>query len=333
MPNGEDYRKFKPKGFDEADSQNLHPMKEKNFTTPIAYLFYARPKCMEITFPLIRKLRPRNLYLIADGPKGSNDNQFCAKARKFVEDSIDWDCQLTRFYSEKNMGLAKRTVSGLNAVFEREEKVILLEDDNLVDPSFFNFCDALLERYKYEDRIFHIGGCNFFEKAVPHRIKEDYLFSAKPAAWGFATWKRAWKHMDLKMENWSSESKESFLRKWCVSRRHANTVREVFDQHCMNKDPWAWSYAWTYACWANNALSIIPKVNLVSNIGFGPDATNTTMSENNWTGIPENRGKLEKFGHPDSISRNLAYDKKSYYIERGTPIRRFKQFIKGILKR
>ena len=307
-------------------------MNEKSFNTPIAYLFYARPKCMEITFPLIRKLRPKSLYLIADGPKGSMDEDLCTRARTFVEKNIDWDCRLTKFYSESNMGLADRTVSGLNAVFEKENKVILIEDDNLVDSSFFNFCQVLLDRFEHEEQIFHIGGCNFFEKAVPQGIKEDYLFSAKPAAWGFATWKRAWKHMDLKMENWSSESKDSFLSKWCVSRKHANDIKEVFDQHCMNNDPWAWSYAWTYACWANNALSIVPKVNLVSNIGFGPDATNTTISANNGTGIPENRGKLEELRHPDLISRNLAYEKKSYYVERGTIIRRFKQFFKGILK-
>jgi len=307
-------------------------MKVKGFNTPIAYLFYARPKCMEITFPLIRKLRPRRLYLIADGPKGLNDSHLCTKARKLVEESIDWDCQLTKFYSKKNMGLADRTVSGLNSVFEREKKVILLEDDNFVDPSFFSFCNALLDRYEHEERIFHIGGCNFFEKAVPPGTKEDYLFSAKPVAWGFATWKRAWKHMDLRMENWASEDKYSFLRKWCVSPRHANGIRELFDQHCMNHDPWAWSYAWTYTCWANDALSIVPKVNLVSNIGFGPDATNTTMSANNWNGIPESRGSLEEIRHPDSISRNMAYDKKSYYFERGTPLRRFKQFMKGLLK-
>ena len=306
-------------------------MKEKSFDTPVAYLFYARPKCMEITFPLIRKLRPSCLYLIADGPKGAKDHQHCNMARQLIEDNIDWDCQLTKIYSEKNMGLAKRTVSGLNFIFERENKVILIEDDNFVDPSFFGFCDVLLDRYEHQDRIFHIGGCNFFEKAVPPSIKEDYLFSAKPAAWGFATWKRAWKHMDLQMENWAIENKDSFLRKWCVNPSHANGIKEVFDQHCMNQDPWAWSYAWTYACWANNALSIIPKVNLVSNIGFGPDATNTTTDANNWIGIPEHRGSIKDIRHPDSISRNSAFDKKSYYVERGSLLRRLKQHAKGVL--
>lgn len=306
-------------------------MNEGAFSTPVAYLFYARPKCIEITFPLIRNLRPKNLYLIADGPRGSGDAHLCFQSRELVEGSIDWDCKITKIYSERNLGLANRTVSGLNSVFENENKVIFLEDDNLVDSSFFSFCHTLLERYEQDERIFHIGGCNFFEKAVPSG-KGDYLFNARPAAWGFATWKRAWKHMDLTMENWADEDKDSFLRKWCISSKHVSSIREVFDQHCMNQDPWAWSYAWTYACWANDALSIIPKVNMVSNIGFGPDATNTTLSSNNWVGIPERRGSIEEISHPNSIARNLTYDKKSYYLEKGTPVRRLKQFVKGMLK-
>ena len=305
---------------------------EESFCTPVSYLFYNRPQCIEITFPIIQRLRPKKLYLLADGPKDSNDDKLCQKSRKLIDQFLDMDCQVTKIYSEKNLGLAHRTVSAIDAIFRNEDRIIFLEDDNLVDSSFFSFCQTLLGKYLHEERIFHIGGCNFFEKAVPHGTKEDYLFSAKPAAWGFATWKRAWKHMDLRMENWASEDKVSFLRKWCVSPRHAKGIREVFDQHCMNQDPWAWSYAWTYTCWSNDALSIVPKVNLVSNIGFGPDATNTTMSANNWTGIPESRGSLEEIRHPDSISRNLAYDKKSYYFERGTPLRRLKQFVKGLLK-
>jgi hypothetical protein len=305
---------------------------EESFSTPVSYLFYNRPQCIEITFPIIQRLRPKKLYLLADGPKNSDDEKLCQKSRKLIEQFLDWDCQVTKIYSEKNLGLAHRTVSAIDTIFRNEDRIIFLEDDNLVDSSFFSFCNALLDRYEHEERIFHIGGCNFFENAVPLGTKEGYLFSTKPAAWGFATWKRAWKHMDLRMENWATEDKDSFLRKWCVSPRHANGIREVFDQHCMNKDPWAWSYAWTYACWSNNALSIVPKVNLVSNIGFGPDATNTTMIANNWTGIPESRGSLQEIRHPDSISRNLAYDKKSYYFERGTPLRRLKQFVKGLLK-
>ena len=83
----------------------------------------------------------------------------------------------------------------------------------------------------------------------------------------------------------------------------------------MNGDPWARSYAQVYACWANDALSIIPKVNLVSNIGFGPDATNTTIADYNLIGIPETRGKIRSMPS-NAINRDLVYEKKAYHLER-----------------
>jgi hypothetical protein len=305
--------------------------REESFTTPVSYLFYNRPQCIEITFPTIQRLRPKKLYLLADGPKNSDDNELCKQARNLVDQFLDWECQVTKIYSEKNLGLAHRTVSAIDQIFKEEENLIFLEDDNLVDVSFFFFCHELLEKYKYNLKISHIAGCNFYEKAVPKNYSFSYLFSSRPAAWGFATWKRAWKHMDLSMKNWANEDKISFLQPWCCSSKHAREMKKVFDQHCMNDDPWAWSYAWIYACWANNSLSIIPIKNLVSNIGFGPDATNTIYNQHNFEGFPSQRGNIQSINHPEYISRCISFDKNYYQMEKGTFTRRIKNKLKSFL--
>jgi len=39
--------------------------------------------------------------------------------------------------------------------------------------------------------------------------------------------------------------------------------------------PDVWDYQWNCSCWAQNGLAILPAVNLVSNHGYGPDATHT----------------------------------------------------------
>ena len=242
--------------------------------TAVAFIVYKRLDTTTKVFETIRQARPPRLYLIADGPKTPDLESRCRKVRQIVENGIDWDCKLFRIYSQKNLGLAPRVQSGLDEVFSQEEEVIILEDDTLPDPTFFKFCQDLLERYAKDERIFHISGCNLYPEAFAG--ESSYCLSSIINVWGWATWKRSWNHFDLQMKGWAGETKEDFLRKWCVTPRQAKGNREIFDQHCMNEDPWAWSYAWVYACWANDALSIIPKVNLVSNIGFGPDATNTT---------------------------------------------------------
>ena len=40
-----------------------------------------------------------------------------------------------------------------------------------------------------------------------------------------------------------------------------------------------WDYQWVYACWQHGGVSAMPAVNLVSNIGFGQDATHTVSPE------------------------------------------------------
>lgn len=284
----------------------------------VSYQIYNRIKQVEITFPIIKECKPKKLYIVADGPKNEKDSKDCNICRKTVESSINWDCEVIKIYSNINLGLAKRTVSALDEIFNYEDRIIFLEDDNLIDKSFFMFCNNLLEKYSFDNRIFHIGGCNYFEKAIPKSFNYDYIFTARVSGWGFATWKRAWSKMDLTMKGWEQENKSEFLNKWCIDKKHKQGMMKVFDQHCMNEDPWAWSYAWIYACWSNSALSIIPTKNLISNIGFNKSATNTKLYTDEIVHIPERRNSLKRINHPDKIIRDINFEKNSLRIERNS---------------
>ena len=57
--------------------------------------------------------------------------------REYLEEHIDWECQVYKNFAEKNMGCGKRMSSGISWAFEQEEKLIILEDDCLADFSFF----------------------------------------------------------------------------------------------------------------------------------------------------------------------------------------------------
>jgi hypothetical protein len=301
------------------------------FNTAISYLFYNRPHCVKITFPTLQKLKPKKLYLVADGPKSKRDVTLCKQSREIVESLVNWDCEIIKLYSENNLGLAHRTVSALNNIFEHEEELIFVEDDNFADLSFFYFCESLLKKYKYEKSIYHIGGCNYFEKAVDRTKPFDYIFSGRMSAWGFATWKRAWSQMDLSMKNWVNEDKDKFLHKWCLTSKQKKLTRKIFDQHCMNPDPWAWSYAWIYACWSNDGLCITPTKNLISNIGFSSSATNTKMANRDIVYIPEKRNVISTLNHPSDIYRDYQFEKKSIKLENTSLIRRMWNKLKSVL--
>ena len=120
------------------------------------------------------------------------------------------------------------------------------------------------------------------------------------------------------MDMWKHENKSEFLNKWCIDKKHKDGMKNVFDQHCMNVDPWAWSYAWIYACWSNNALSIIPSKNLISNIGFNKSATNTKFNTDDIVYIPKRRNSLKTIKHPGKIARDMSFEKNALKIERNS---------------
>ena len=277
-------------------------------------------------FDQIKAIRPSKLYLVADGPKTPQEKTLTSSVRSYLEEHIDWECNITKIYSHTNLGCAKRVQTGLDYVFENEEMAIILEDDTLPDPSFFNFCEELLERYKDDQRVAHISGCNLHTNAV--NFKESYCFSSIVNIWGWATWKRAWIHYDINMPSWVNQDKDRFVERWFSSKTQCNGMKKMFELHCNNSDPWAWSYQWIYCILSNNGLSIVPSVNLVSNLGIGPNATNTKSSIN----VEIYPSTLEPISFPlkhPNISRNTGFETK-YYLESQLPlIRRIKNRIKS----
>lgn len=129
---------------------------------PVAYIVFNRPQHTQRTFAILRKLQVPKLYIIADGPRADHptDLKRCAEVREIV-DNVDWPCDLHCDFADSNIGLKKRVSSGLDWVFEHEDRAIVLEDDCLAHAEFFNFCRELLERYADDERVSVITGNNF----------------------------------------------------------------------------------------------------------------------------------------------------------------------------
>lgn len=294
--------------------------------TPIILIIYKRFGTALKVFDQIKLIKPNKLYLIADGPKTIDDKKKCLEIRKFVENNINWKCELIKVYSDTNLGCAKRVQTGLDYVFEFEDKAIILEDDTLPDTSFFKFCEELLERYEDDHRVAHISGCNLHSNAV--NFKESYCFSSIVNIWGWATWKRAWNHYDINMPSWNKEDKESFISHWCPHRKYREGIRKMFDLHCNNEDPWTWDSQWVYACWKMNGLSVVPSRNLVSNLGLGPDASNTKHKVR----INMFPFKLESMAYPlnhPHVYLNRMFD-FSYYSKSRSSL--YKSFVNKLIK-
>lgn len=273
-------------------------------TAPVAFIIFNRPEPTAKVFEAIRQARPSKLIVIADGPRSNRkgEAEACAAAR-FITEKVDWPCRVVRHYADENLGCRNRVASGLDLVFSEFEQAIILEDDCVPEPSFFRFCEELLERYRDDENVMAISGDNFqFGK---HQIEHSYYFSRYPHVWGWATWRRAWKHYDLEMQDWPHLRDSGWLARLFDHPKAIKFWRTVF-QATYEKRIDTWDHQWTYACWRKNGLTALPSVNLISNVGFGDDATHTRRRSQ----FSHMKVKPLDFPlrHPPAIVRDLQAD-------------------------
>lgn len=240
----------------------------------VIFVIFNRPEHTSRVFQLIRAERPSRLFVVADGPRIGRPGELekCLEVRRIVEEGVDWPCEVVKDYSDVNLGCELRPALGITRAFRQVDEAIILEDDCLPDPSFFKFCDELLERYRDDHRIAQIGGVNF--QAGKMRGDGSYYFSRYPHCWGWATWSRSWADYEREMSNWPELERQGWLLQFLEQPRESAFWTSIFNQ-VYNGLIEAWDYRWVFACWRHSRLSIVPQVNLVSNIGFGVGATHT----------------------------------------------------------
>ena len=273
--------------------------------TPVALVVFNRPDVTRRVIEAVRQAKPATLLVVADGPRRSDEVTRCNEVRAIVLDSVDWECDVRTNFADANLGCRRRVSSGLDWVFDEVPEAIVLEDDCVPVPSFFTYCDALLARYRDDERVMHIGGYN----AVPDRqTRASYRFSRFSHVWGWATWRRAWQHYDVTMRGWPEFAQARVLRSMGASRTEEAYYRVMLDRVHANEID-TWDYQWQFACWSQSGLAVVPAVNLVTNVGFGDDGTHT-LSTSSLGRVPTQ--ELPTLVHPDLIVPDGLKDRQTF---------------------
>jgi hypothetical protein len=308
-------------------------MKLMCYDIPILLLIYDRPNTVKQVMSVLRVIQPRHLYVAADGarPDRPNDKANCLAARKVATD-ISWSCELKTLFRGENLGCRRAVSEAIDWFFDKVEEGIILEDDCVPDPSFFRYAQELLCRFREDERIMVIAAQHFHGDA--HRPPHSYFFSRYNHCWGWASWRRSWKLYDKNMSLWPAlRNTDWLLGIGNGSRQFQNYWTDIFNlAHAGKIDSWA--YRWTFSCWVQNGLSILPSKNLVANIGFGENATHTKGSSNIDLISP-----LEHLDfpleHPPCLVRDTEADAWSdrhlFHINRWSTGKRFLRWIPGML--
>lgn len=275
------------------------------FNTPILFLIFNRPETTRSVFEEIKKQKPKYLFVAADGarPHVSEDVEKCKITREVVLQSIDWDCEVKTLFRKENLGCGIAVSEAITWFFDNVEQGIILEDDCLPHSSFFGYCETLLEKYKDDEKIFAIGGSNL-QNGI-QTVDGSYFFSNYSYVWGWASWRRAWIFYDFELKEL-----EQFKAKNLISKIDNRTVFKnywisIFEK-VLNKEIDTWDYQWNFSIWNHLGVTVVPNVNLISNIGFGKDATHSTGKSPFSNKLTKNIGTIV---HPKFIKINNEADR------------------------
>lgn len=304
----------------------------------VLILFFNRPASLERVFEQVRIARPSKLYLFQDGAReGRPDDVVNIQKCRDVVSNIDWECEIHTHYCEKNYGCDPAEYLSQKWMFETEEMGIILEDDDVPAQSFFPFCKELLEKYKDDQRINMICGMN--NTGISEHCPYDYLFSTSGSIWGWATWKRV-------IDEWTEYigfvddeyAVRLFKDIYKGKREVTNYIKKC--KACNNSGIAYYEYIQNGNALPQSRLNIIPKKNLISNIGFEGESTHGVA---NFELLP--RGIRQIFNmktyeydfplkHPRYVMEDMVFLRKiKRVMAEGYPLVRFYRHCESVIYR
>ena len=276
--------------------------------TAVLFLIFNRPDTTTQVFEKICQIKPQRLYIASDGPREGYDDEIekVTKARE-IATKVDWPCEVKTLFRDKNLGCKKGVSTAITWFFEHEEQGIILEDDCVPHLDFFTFCENLLGHHAKDQRVSIISGNNF--QNGKWRGDASYYFSKYNHIWGWATWRRAWNDYQGDIKFWPKWKNSKDWLSHTPDKVERRYWQKIFDcVYAGQMDSWA--YPWTASIWYKGGLTATPNVNLVSNIGFGKDATHT-ISENDKSANVSTQ-EIGEIIHPEEIKQNIGADRYNF---------------------
>lgn len=237
---------------------------------------FNRPDLLRQVIDSVRVAAPERVYLAVDGARaGRREEQEAVRATQELVSLLDWGCSVQTLFRDENLGCGRGVSTAITWFFDHEERGIILEDDLLPRPSFYPYCEELLDRFEDDERVFAISGCNYVPEEHLTNPGDAYRFSRVPHIWGWATWRRSWEQYRWDISGWRSSMALRDLyassgRSLLGTAYWASTF-ELMARHHVD----TWDAQLVFAAMSSGGLTATPNVNLVDNVGFGVDATHT----------------------------------------------------------
>jgi hypothetical protein len=280
--------------------------------TPILLLVFNRPEYTLRVLERLREVRPARLYVAADGPRpGKKEDPGRCEAVRQAIDGIDWPCKVRRLFQDRNLGCKRGVETGIDWFFEQVDSGIILEDDCVPDPTFFPFTQSMLQRYANDERVMMVSGTNRVGRW--DRDGCSYHFSRHGVIWGWATWRRAWAQHDRTLAAWEDPSVRAHVARLLGPEQYGVCAPQFEAVRRGQLD--TWDYGWMFTV-MRHGLAVVPSVNLITNIGFGQDATHTFNEFSSGANLETQRMQFP-LRHPAAVEPDVEYD--AHVVELARP--------------
>lgn len=238
------------------------------FNTPVLFITFARPEYARKTFEAIKEAKPTKLYFYSNKARLTNEDEvFRNNTIRSYVDEIDWDCEVFTFFRDEHVDIYTSLWSALDWVFNNEEQAIILEEDCVPSIAFFDYCEKLLKEYKNEQRVWLLSGNNFIEDFNPNNF--DYTFSRFPFMYGWASWQSRWQRLQRENINWEEMKLYGLNEQYALNKKKTKYLIKVHEKIFKTlEQKKTWDYVVGFTLIKENAVGIIPRTNLVSNIGL-----------------------------------------------------------------
>jgi hypothetical protein len=235
---------------------------------------FNRPHLLSDLVDHLSEMRPPRVYVAIDGPRDTHptDSDAVDSCRTLIH-RFDWATDVHTRFLETNLGCGLAVSSAIQWFLAHEERGIILEDDVIPHPTFYDFCASMLDRYADDDRVLSINGHNLVPPRGQSRPDLLYRFARYTEMWGWALWRRTWSNYELDISEWRNVlSPENVWEQCGRSAPRSLFWGAMFDMVASGRFD-TWDIQLRFAAMRMNQAMVVPNVNLTSNTGFGSDAT------------------------------------------------------------
>lgn len=309
-------------------------MKPYLVDVPVRVNIWIRPDAQKRQFEVIKQARPSIMFLVSDGGRNEKEWEAIRQNRKMIDEGIDWECTVYRFYEEENNGLYGIGEKYTNFLWETVDRCIFLEDDQIPSVSYFKYCSELLEKYKDDERIEAICARN--QIGIWGKATADYFFAKKGSIWGLATWRRTQQQRDNTFAYGADQYIMELLKHQTKKDKKfwksiaGYPKNKFYGNHIAGDE-----FYHQLEVYAQNRLYIIPKKNLINNIG----CTENSAHAQNFKMLPRATKKLFNvktyeldfpIKHPRYVIPDEQFVKeRNKLLGNGTPFLKFSRKIES----